>query len=70
MSYSSVSNPRWANPEHTKLDCFVIFDHLGSTPVPFTAVPSGDYDYTHKIFSECASGKYGTVSEYIPVSVD
>lgn len=66
MKYTSVSNPRWSNAEHTQIDCDVVFDNFGPTPVPFTSVASGDYPYTHQIFAECASGKYGAIAEYIP----
>lgn len=66
MVYSLVSNPRWANSEHTRIDCEVVFNHLGPAPVSFTSVASGDYDYTHQIFAECVAGLYGAISEYIP----
>lgn len=66
MVYSSVSNPRWANAAHTQIDCDVVFDDLGPTPLPFTAVASGDYPHTHQIFSECVSGQYGPIAEYTP----
>ena len=69
MKYTSVSNPRWANAGHTQIDCDVVFTNLGTNPVPFTAVASGDYPYTHQIFAECVSGKYGSISEYVPVPV-
>lgn len=66
MKYSSVSNPRWADAEHTQIDCDVVFDDLGPVKAPFTAVASGDYPYTHQIFNECVSGKYGPIAEYKP----
>jgi len=66
MVYLSVSNPRWANAEHTQIDCDVIFVDLGPTPVPFTAVASGDLPHAHQIFEECVSGKYGPIAEYTP----
>lgn len=66
MKYTSVSNPRWANAEHTQIDCDVVFVDLGSAPVPFTAVASGDYPYTHQIFDECVSGKHGPIAEHKP----
>lgn len=66
MKYTSVSNSRWANAEHTQIDCDVVFVDLGSSPVPFTAVASGDYSYTHQIFDECVSGKHGPIAEHTP----
>lgn len=66
MVYSSVYNPRWANAEHTRIDCDVVFNHLGPTPVPFTAVASGDQDYTHEIYANCLAGHYGTITDYTP----
>lgn len=66
MEYSSVANPRWSNDKHTKIDCDVVFVDLGQTPLPFTAVASGDLLHAHQIFEECVSGKYGPIAEYTP----
>ena len=65
MNYTDVKNPQWANPEHTAINCDVDFDDLREEYVPFTAVASGDYEHSHKIFAECVAGNYGVIAEYV-----
>jgi hypothetical protein len=65
MSYTQIKNPQWANAEHTLINCEVDFDDLAQEFVPFTAVVSGDYEYTHQIFAECVAGNYGNIAEYV-----
>ena len=70
MKYKHIKNIRWVNAEHTVLDCDVDFDDLVEEYVPFTAVASGDYPYTHQIFAECVEGKWGEIAEYEPPPVE
>jgi hypothetical protein len=65
MSYTQVKNPQWANSEHTAINCEVNFDSQAEEFVPFTAVASGDYEYTHQIYAECVAGNYGNIAEYV-----
>ena len=65
MKYTDVKNPKWANAEHTAIDCEVDFDDLKEEYVPFTAVASGDYEHSHQIFAECVEGKWGDIEEYV-----
>lgn len=65
MKYTDVKNPKWANAEHTAIDCEVDFDDLNEEYVPFTALPSDDYEHSHQIFAECVEGKWGTIAEYV-----
>ena len=65
MKYTQVLNPKWANAEHTAINCDVDFDDLSEQLVPFTAVASGDYEHSHKIFAECVAGQYGEITEYV-----
>lgn len=65
MKYTKVSNPQWANAEHTAINCEVDFDDLREELVPFTAVASGDYEHSHQIFAECVAGQYGEIAEYV-----
>lgn len=65
MKYSQVTNPQWANAEHTAINCDVNFDDLREELVPFTAVAGGDYEHSHQIFAECVAGKYGVIEEYV-----
>lgn len=65
MKYTEVKNLKWANAEHTAIDCEVDFDDLKEEYVPFTAVASGDYEHSHQIFAECVAGNYGAIAEYV-----
>lgn len=65
MNYTDVKNPQWANAEHTAINCDVDFDDLREEYVPFTAVASGDYEHSHKIYAECVEGKWGVIAEYV-----
>jgi hypothetical protein len=65
MKYTQVTNPQWANEEHTAINCEVDFDDLREKLVPFTAVAEGDYEHSHKIFAECLAGQYGEIAEYV-----
>lgn len=64
ITYSSVANPRYSNADQTMIDCDVVFAHLGSDPVPFSA---SKYGLAHEqlIFAECRAGMYGPVREYM-----
>ena len=65
MEYTNVTNPTWANAEHTIINCNVDFDGIGI--VPFTANPSDESNPSSlQIFNECICGKYGNILEYIP----
>lgn len=65
MKYSNVANPKWANSEHTAIECMVDFDDLKEEYVPFTAVAEGDYPHTHEIFERCIAGDFGLIAEYV-----
>jgi hypothetical protein len=65
MNYTNVTNPIWANAEHTVIDCNVTFDEIGI--VPFTANPLDTSNPASKqIFDECVVGDYGVIAEYVP----
>lgn len=67
MNYTSVTNPIWADEEHSAINCIVDFtaDNVGT--VPFTANPLDTSNPSSKqIFDECVAGDYGTVAEYVP----
>lgn len=65
MEYTSVTNPVWANEEHTMIDCIVTFTAYG--PVPFTSSPTDSTTYGPQIYADCESGAYGPVGPYVPV---
>lgn len=62
----SVSNLKWANPEHTILDVDVVFKELESMgAVPFTTVPDADTKHGVEIWTKAIAGDYGTIPEYV-----
>jgi len=65
MKFSDVTNPHWANEEHTAIDCIVTFEHINE-PVPFTANPQDSYEHGREIFALCESGEFGPVADYVP----
>lgn len=65
MKFSNVTNPQWANAEHSAIDCVVMFDHIGE-PVPFTANQNDSAEHGRDIFALCESGAFGAVADYVP----
>lgn len=65
MKYTTVKNPKWANKEHSIIECEVNFNDLLEDFVPFSAVSSGDSKHAHEIFQRCVSGEFGEISEYV-----
>lgn len=59
--------PRWANAEKTKIDCRIIFPHIGDDPVDFTAsAQDPGWEHSEKIFDILANGDLGIeVGDYI-----
>lgn len=66
MQYTEVKNCKWANAEHTMLDCEVNFSILKEEFVPFTAVAEGDTEHAHNIFARAIAGEFGDIEEYTP----
>lgn len=65
MNYTNLTNPKWANQEHTLIDCEVTFDEIGT--VPFTANPLDTSNpSSKKIFDECVAGEWGDIAEFKP----
>lgn len=61
MNYTTVTLPTWANPEHTAIDCLVVFDTLGE--VPFTASSLDTADHSRDIFDKVCKGVFGIVAD-------
>jgi hypothetical protein len=66
MKVNNVKNPKWADFNHSVIECEVDFEELDETYVSFGAVASGDVDHTHEIFSRCIAGEFGAVAAYVP----
>ena len=69
MQYTEIKNPKWGNEEKTSIDCLVSFGYQNVNFIPFTAVPQGDFPYTHEIYARCLSGEFGEIGQYELLSV-
>jgi hypothetical protein len=67
---TSVSNPRWANEEHTAIDCEITTSQFGEEVLPFTADKNDVEAHGRVIFDLINSGKYGAIAEYEPPVVE
>jgi hypothetical protein len=67
MNYSSVTNPTWANAEHSLITCNVNFDAIGdeSEAIPFTASPNDVEAHGREIYQRCVAGEFGPVAAYV-----
>jgi hypothetical protein len=65
VTLTSVSNPRWANAEHTAIDCEITTSQFGTTSLPFTADANDVEAHGRAIFDSIAAGEYGPIAEYV-----
>lgn len=63
---TSVSNPRWANFEHTGIVCDITTSQFGDEVLPFLARPDDVEAHGRQIFADLVAGKYGPIAEYTP----
>lgn len=61
---TSLKNPKWANDEHTIIDCEITTNQFGDEILPFTANPNDVEMHGKLIFQDIISGKYGPIGEY------
>lgn len=62
---TSVKNPRWSNPENTRIDCEITTSQFGDMVLPFTADSNDSEPHGRAIFSAIANGDYGDIAEYV-----
>ena len=66
MKYSQVRNCKWANAEHSSIECEVMFDNITSEEwTPFGANPNDHYEHGREIFARAVAGEFGEVAEYV-----
>ena len=63
---TSVSNPRWSNPEHTTIDCEITTSRFGEEILPFTAAKNDVEQHGREIFAAIVTGEFGPIAAYIP----
>lgn len=62
---TSLSNPRWSNAEHTRIDCQITTSQFGDEVLPFTADQNDVEAHGRAIFADIVAGTYGPVAEYV-----
>lgn len=62
----SISNPQWANPEKTTINCEITTIEYGNEILPFTACASDVEEHGRLVFDRIISGQCGQIAEYIP----
>lgn len=63
---TSLTNPIWANAEHTAIDCLITTSQFGVEVLPFTADQNDAAEFGRTIFADLVAGKYGEINEYVP----
>ena len=64
---TSLTNARWSNSEKTMIDCEITTSQLGNEILPFTASQNDVEAHGRAMFADIVAGKYGTISEYVPI---
>ena len=70
-SLTSVTNPRWANAEHSVIVCDITTTQFGDEVLPFAANPEDSEAHGRAIFASIIAGEYGAIAEYeAPVEIE
>jgi len=64
MNYTDVKNLVWSNVDKTAVICQALFEKQ-SEYLPFTANPNDGEAHGVQIYSECVSGKWGPIQDYV-----
>lgn len=67
---TSVSDPVWANNEHTIIDCVITTSQFGDEKLPFSARPDDVESHGRALFADLVAGKYGTIGECVKPPVE
>jgi len=63
---TSVANPRWADAEHTMINCSITTSQFGAEVLPFSANQNDVEAHGRAMFADLVAGKYGPIAEYVP----
>lgn len=63
MNITQISNPRWANAEHTQIDCEITL--VDGRTLPYTADANDVVEHSRQIFARCVDGEAGPIAEYV-----
>lgn len=61
----SLTAPRWANAEHTAIDCEITTSQFGEEVLPFTASANDVEPHGRAIFADIVAGNYGPIADYV-----
>jgi len=64
MIIESVTNPIWANLDHTVIACTVKVGHFDEA-VRFVASPNDVEAHGREIYADLVAGRYGEIAEYV-----
>jgi hypothetical protein len=62
---TSLTNPRWADAEQTRIDCEITTSQFGDEVLPFTADANDCEPHGRAIFADIVAGAYGEIAEYV-----
>lgn len=62
---TSLTNPVWANAEHTRIDCVITTSQFGDEQLPFTADQNDVEAHGRAIFASIVAGEYGPIGDYV-----
>lgn len=66
MNIIDVQNPRFSNYEKTGVNLDVVFDWLGDSPVPFTAMPNDVEEHGRVLYAKAIAGEFGVIADFVP----
>lgn len=62
---TSLTNPVWADAEHTRIDCVITTSQFGDEQLPFTADQNDVEPHGRALFAAIVAGDYGAIGEYV-----
>lgn len=66
MDITACKNLRWANPEHTLLECVVSYHGHGAQEFPFSVDGSCPLPWSQEIWAATKTGAFGPIAAYDP----
>ena len=67
LTIVSVTNPQWANAEHTLINVTARFAEVNED-LHFTANPLDTEAHGREIFARASAGEFGLIDSYVPLS--
>jgi hypothetical protein len=67
LTIVSITNPQWANAEHTAINVTARFSEINED-LPFTAIPNDTEAHGREIFTRTSAGEFGSIDAYVPPS--